>query len=238
MIRGLICQAYLPDAYLETEADSTGLYLTLLRLNAKVDILSSTVSQMYGLPSALHADNPASQPLVGACELNGRLRDFSNLSKRFSAIMSRCQADEWVAYGKVLAELGGVEGRVDGWITSIKSDDFNEKECARELAKCVPRHCARGNADISSFTAQFEHLATTAFARPELDIPEQQLALAYTVDYDLDNFAAAVGFARQAVFTLAHESGQYRSFHAIDHLANGVRHRSGRRRVLSRSRGV
>lgn len=59
-----------------------------------------------------------------------------------------------------------------------------------------------------SFTAQFEHLATTAFARPELDVPEQQLALAYTVDYDLDNFAAAVGFARQAVFTLAHESGE------------------------------
>lgn len=62
-----------------------------------------------------------------------------------------------------------------------------------------------------SFTAQFDHLATTAFARPELDIPEQQLALAYTIDYDLDNFAAAVGFARQAVFTLAHESGKYTS---------------------------
>lgn len=133
----LMCQAYLPEAYVESEADPTALYLTLLRLNAKVDLLSATVSQMYGLPSALHADNPGSQPLVGACELKGRLRDFSDLSKRFSSIMTRCQADEWVAYGKVLAELGGVESRVDGWITSIKSDDFNEKECARELAKCV-----------------------------------------------------------------------------------------------------
>lgn len=131
----LTSQAYLPEAYVESEADSTALYLMLLRFNAKVDILSSTVSQMYGLPSALHADNPSSQPLVGACELNGRLRDFSNLSKRFSSILTRCQADEWVAYGKVLAELGGVESRVDGWITSIKSDEFNEKDCARELAK-------------------------------------------------------------------------------------------------------
>jgi dynactin 1 len=131
----LISQAYLPEAYAETEAESTALYLTLLRLDAKVEILSSTVSQRYGLPSALHADNPSSQPLVGACELKGRLRDFSNLSKRFSAIMTRCQADEWVGYGKVLTELGGVEGKVNGWITSIKSDDFNEKECARELAK-------------------------------------------------------------------------------------------------------
>lgn len=68
-----------------------------------------------------------------------------------------------------------------------------------------------------SFTAQFEHLATTAFAKPELDIPEQQLALAYTIDYDLDNFAAAVGFARQAVFTLAHESGKYHPDHLDDH---------------------
>lgn len=62
-----------------------------------------------------------------------------------------------------------------------------------------------------SLTSQLDHLGSTSFVHPELDIPEQQLALAYTVDYDLDNFAAAVGFARQAVYSLAQESGIYDS---------------------------
>jgi dynactin 1 len=128
-------QAYLPDPYTETEAESTSLYLTFLRLSSKTEIISSTISQIHQLPTALHADNPASSPLVGICELRGKLRDFSNLNKRFAAILTRCQADEWVTYGKVLGELGGVENRVDSWITTIRADDFNEKDCARDLAR-------------------------------------------------------------------------------------------------------
>lgn len=57
-------------------------------------------------------------------------------------------------------------------------------------------------------TAQFAHLGSTVFDKPELDILEQQLALAYTIDYDLDNFAAAVGFARQSVYSLTQEPGK------------------------------
>jgi dynactin 1 len=64
-----------------------------------------------------------------------------------------------------------------------------------------------GDAD-DSLTAQFAHLGSTVFDRPELDVPEQQLALAYTIDYDLDNFAAAVGFARQSVYSLTQEAGK------------------------------
>lgn len=201
-------QAYLPNLYLETEADSTTLYLTFLRLHSKVDILISTVSQIRGLPTALHADIPGSQPLVGACELKGKMRDFSSLGRRFAAVMSRSQADEWAAYGKVLLELGGVEARVDAWISSIKSDEFNEKECAGQLARRVS-HIPLWSLDAysCSLTAQFDHLGSTTFARPDLDAPERQLSLAYTVDYDLDNFAAAVGFARQAVYSLAREPG-------------------------------
>jgi dynactin 1 len=51
-------------------------------------------------------------------------------------------------------------------------------------------------------------LGSTVFDKPELDVPEQQLALAYTIDYDLDNFAAAVGFARQSVYSLTQEPGK------------------------------
>jgi len=130
-------KAYLPDPYTETEADSTSLYLTFLRLSSKTDMITSTISQIHNIPPALHADDPALSPLVGICELRGKLRDFSNLSKRFAAVLTRCQADEWVGYGKVLGELGGVEARVDGWIGTIRQDEFNEKDCARELARYV-----------------------------------------------------------------------------------------------------
>ena len=128
----------MPDPYAETEADSTSLYLTLLRLTSKTDIITSTISQNHSIPASLHADNPASSPLVGICELRGKLRDFSNLNKRFAAILKRCGADDWVSFGKVLGELGGVESRVDGWIGMVRNDDFNEKDCARELARYVP----------------------------------------------------------------------------------------------------
>lgn len=42
-----------------------------------------------------------------------------------------------MTYGKVLGELGGVESRVDGWIGMVRSDEFSEKDCARELARYV-----------------------------------------------------------------------------------------------------
>jgi dynactin 1 len=56
--------------------------------------------------------------------------------------------------------------------------------------------------------AQFEHLAETTFDRPDLGLGERQLDLALSFDYDLDNFAAAVGFARQAVLSFASEEGK------------------------------
>jgi dynactin 1 len=49
--------------------------------------------------------------------------------------MCRTGPDEWVTYGKVLAELAGVEQRVDGWIEMAKADELNEGECARELGR-------------------------------------------------------------------------------------------------------
>jgi dynactin 1 len=56
--------------------------------------------------------------------------------------------------------------------------------------------------------AQFEHLASTSFHRPDLDIVEQQLGYAYNLECDLDNFAAAVGFARQAIISLTRDEGE------------------------------
>lgn len=58
-----------------------------------------------------------------------------------------------------------------------------------------------------SLIAQFDHFAETTFNHPVLDTGEQQLGLAHLFDCDLDNFAAAVGFARQAIAALTSEGG-------------------------------
>ena len=109
--------------------------------------------------------------------------------------MRRSSSDNWAAYGKLQSEVVGVEAKVDGWINLIRSDEFNDSDCAR---------------DLCSLIAQFDHLEETAFNHPELDVGEQQLGLAYSFDYDLDNFAAAVGFARQAILGLARHDGGFR----------------------------
>ncbi|ODO01512.1 hypothetical protein I350_06332 [Cryptococcus amylolentus CBS 6273] len=183
-----IVQAYLPEAYHETEEDSTSMFLFFNRVGAKVDMLVNVVSQVHGLPASLHS--ASSEALVGICELKGKLRYFSTLNKRFSSVMKRGSTDDWSAYGKFLTEITGVEARIDSWLAALKNDEFSESDCAR---------------DLGSLVAQFDHLAETAFHRPQLDVGEQQLGLAHVFDCDLDNFAAAVGFARHAITSLAAE---------------------------------
>ena len=184
----LTSKAYLPDSYHETEADSTTLYLFFQRIGSKVDILINTISTIHSLPASLQT--ATSDALVGVCELRGKLRQFSTLNKRFSGVLTRCSPEEWVVFGKTLLEIVGVENKVDGWIAGTRNEEFNESECARELGSLI---------------AQFDHLASTVFHHPRLDVGESQLGLAHGFDYDLDNFAAAVGFARQAIISLTKE---------------------------------
>lgn len=73
----------------------------------------------------------------------------------------------------------------------------------------MPYLCSRGSFQLThSLIAQFDHLASTSFNQPILDAGEKQLGLVEGFDYDLDNFAAAIGYARQAVKTLAEEDGE------------------------------
>ena len=143
-----IVQAYLPDSYQETEASSTAALLLFERLSAKVDIAISTVSSAHGLPASLHS--ASSEALVGICELRGKLRHFSMLNKRFAGIMQRTDADTWVALGKVLEELAGVESRVDSWIAGLRSDEFHESDCARELSRYARRRSSSAHVLITN----------------------------------------------------------------------------------------
>ena len=108
--------------------------------------------------------------------------------------------------GKYLASLEGLRvGSMDGlgWLGMM----ISMKRIVRGNLLGMLSIYDWEDAD-NSLTAQFAHLGSTVFDKPELDIPEQQLALAYTIDYDLDNFAAAVGFARQSVDSLTQEPGK------------------------------
>jgi dynactin 1 len=46
------------------------------------------------------------------------------------------------------------------------------------------------------------------FNREDLDAGERQLGFALAFDYDLDNFAAAIGFARQTIENYLVEPGK------------------------------
>ncbi len=188
-------------------------------------MLISIISQIHGLPSALHT--ASSEALVGVCELRGKLRHFSTLNKRFAAVISRSSPEDWLVHGKVLGELGAVEEKIDGWVGSIKADEFNWGDCARDLGNLI---------------AHLNHLAQTTYRDPELDIAEQQLGSVYSFDSDLDNFAAAIGFARQAVLRLADEAdieidvgessleqGIYEPVQRILDIVRGIKVQSGRR---------
>ncbi len=56
--------------------------------------------------------------------------------------------------------------------------------------------------------AHVEHLAQASFAQDQHDLGECQLAFSLAFDSDLDNFAAAVGFARQACIAVSKEGGK------------------------------
>ncbi|TXT13518.1 hypothetical protein VHUM_00885 [Vanrija humicola] len=183
-----IVQAYLPEPYLESEVDSTTALLFFNRVAAKIDMLVNAVSQMHGLPAALQ--NADSERLVGVCELRGKLRQFATLNRRFAAVMRRTDPEDYISFGRVVPEVAGVEAKVDAWIGLVKSEDFNEGDCVREL---------------DSLLSQFNHLAEVVFQRPGLDACEHQLSLAYTFEDDLDNFAAAVGFVRHAIQSFINE---------------------------------
>jgi dynactin 1 len=201
-----IVLSYLPEPYHETEADSTAIYLLFKRIASKVDLLISTISTAHELPGALYQNS--SEILVGVCELRGKLKYFATLNHRFAGTVSRCKPEDWVIFGRLLPEMNGVENKVDQWISAMRADDLNEGDTARELG---------------SLLAQFDHLAETTLHRPELDIGETQLGLAWSFDYDLDNFAAAIGFARQAVLGLAADEGD--CFDSMSRFADRSRHR-------------
>lgn len=128
-------KTYLPLAYYETEANSASALLFFQRLSFKADLLVSVISHAHGLPLALHS--ATSEALVGICELRGKLKHFAALNQRFASVLRHTTAEDWLAFTTVLPELGaaGVEKRIDSWLELLRTDEFKEGDCARDLGR-------------------------------------------------------------------------------------------------------
>ncbi|KAJ9123331.1 hypothetical protein QFC22_001530 [Naganishia vaughanmartiniae] len=177
-----ILQSYLPDTYFQQDAAATEGLLFLQRLADKARLLINTFCLKHDLPDALQ--QVKDDRLVGICELRGSLSEFANLTRRFAGIMRRSTPEEYLNLAPVRFDLSAVERKVDFWINQLRTDEFVEKDCAVEL---------------HNFLTQLNHLAQTVFIREELELGERQLGFAVAFDYELDNFAAAVGFARHII---------------------------------------
>jgi dynactin 1 len=62
-----IIQPYLPQIYIETDADATRCYLFFQRMASKTDLINIITAQAHNLPESLNGS--VSETLVGVCEV-------------------------------------------------------------------------------------------------------------------------------------------------------------------------
>lgn len=149
--------------------------------------------------------------------MRGKLSHFSLLNQRFAAILKRCSPELYTKASGIYHELSAVEKRVDGYIDLLRKDEFRDGDCMGDLVKSVFELTKfnRSDSNVCSFLflpryiAQYEHLEEAYFQQSDLDLGERELDMVLGFDYDLDNFSAAVGFAKHAVVTASQDSGQY-----------------------------
>lgn len=137
--------------------------------------------------------------------MRGQLSRLSMFNRRFAAFLRGCSPEAYIKTAGIYHELSSVEKRIDWHISLLRTDEFKETECIADVFRCVVRmlQCfLRGpltSLVACSFIAQYEHLASAHFEDTAADSGVRQLDLVLGFDFDLDNFAAAVGFARQVI---------------------------------------
>jgi len=66
-----VLQPYLPQIYVETDADATRCYLFFQRMSAKTDLINTITAHAHNLPESLNGS--VSETLVGVCEVASNL---------------------------------------------------------------------------------------------------------------------------------------------------------------------
>jgi len=75
-------QPYLPQIYIETDADATRCYLFFQRMASKTDLINIVTAQAHNIPESLNGS--VSETLVGVCEV---VFDLTILIRMWSLIM-------------------------------------------------------------------------------------------------------------------------------------------------------
>ncbi|KAJ1310514.1 hypothetical protein OPQ81_007245 [Rhizoctonia solani] len=177
-----IVQPYLPQVYVEVDADATACYMFFQRLSTKSELIANVVGSAHGLPESLAGSVPES--LVGVCEMRGRMYHLACLCKRFASVLRKCDVNTFHAVGRLFPDLSPMEKRLDMHVDLLRRDEFRIMECVSDVAKML---------------SQFEHLADTAFSGFEADLAERELDLTMQLDCDLDSFVAAIGLTKTAL---------------------------------------
>ncbi|KAG8695388.1 hypothetical protein FRC09_009176 [Ceratobasidium sp. 395] len=177
-----IVQPYLPQVYVEADADATACYMFFQRLAWKSELVANVVGSANGLPESLAGSVPES--LVGVCEMRGRVYHLACLCKRFAAVLRKCDVATFHDVGRLYPDLLPMEKRLDMHVDLLRRDEFRIMECV---------------SDVSKMLSQFEHLAETAFSGFEADLAERELDLTMQLDCDLDSFVAAIGLTKTAL---------------------------------------
>ncbi|CAE6488914.1 unnamed protein product [Rhizoctonia solani] len=177
-----IVQPYLPQVYVEVDADATACYMFFQRLAAKAELVANVVGSAHGLPESLSGNVPES--LVGVCEMRGRVYHLACLCKRFASVLRKCDVNTFHDVGRLFPDLSPMEKRLDMHVDLLRRDEFRIMECVSDVAKML---------------SQFEHLADTAFSGFEADLAERELDLTMQLDCDLDSFVAAIGLTKTAL---------------------------------------
>jgi len=116
--------------------------------------------------------------------------------------------------GHVYREVLGTEKRIDYFIEALKKEELKEVECGKEIDRCastfslpcVNRSRAEARA-YCSLIAQGEHLVELHLQDATLDLAEREQSFIAALDLDFDTIAAAAGFTKQALATVAKDIG-------------------------------
>ncbi|QRW26877.1 Dynein associated protein [Rhizoctonia solani] len=129
-----IVQPYLPQVYVEVDADATACYMFFQRLATKAELIANVVGSAHGLPESLSGSVPES--LVGVCEMRGRMYHLACLCKRFASVLRKCDVNTFHAVGRLFPDLSPMEKRLDMHVDLLKRDEFRIWSVLAILPRC------------------------------------------------------------------------------------------------------
>ncbi|KAG8833690.1 hypothetical protein FRC17_010222 [Serendipita sp. 399] len=177
-----IVQPYLPQVYMDMDGDATNTYLFFKRMASKADLLNSTLAERYSLPESLNGH--VTEPLIGICEMRGRIAHLSVLCKRFASTLRRCDPQSFLNIGRIYSDINPLEKRLDMHVDLLKREEFRSLECVT---------------DVNTMVNRFEHLTDLYLPGSNFDLGEKELDLALSLDHDIDFFASALAWTRTSL---------------------------------------